>query len=522
MALAISFAFFIGATLAESLAIWPLPTNEFTTTTGREITSGTAFWYADVVFVILLLFGHNLTRFCRSEPIVFLDKCCIDQSDREKKEEGIRSLDVFLSSSERMALMFSEDYFDRLWCAYEIAIFLRRKSVKNVDFCCTALYPAVLKIHVAMMFVCSYILASRTILEVDGVWTIYVLAALIFIISDFLADMLAKISRSRKVVSHQLRNFALAKTSCFCCSVDHTLPDGTRISCDRELVYDHVCQLYNTLEQFDESVHGPFNASVQALMGQAIFRMPVSCYLISFWPIFLDGTEMALLTATKNSDYTVKKLFQASNVIPLFCCLTMIFDNIAECCRLYSIKGTLGRALRAFLCFVVFLAYVPWDHFSRFLPLPQAVALACAPSIACGIAAVKDSWRGESITPHQAGSPLQHWSRRLRLRPLGMKFDFSGQDSGANTQHKTSSQFGFTRQRKTTKTIYLKEKRDVVALEESADPTSFRPEESPEVGTEGNGENCDIYVCVFKAILYLCICDLCIQIVRHVSVYLYN
>ena len=88
MALAISFAFFIGATLAESLAIWPLPTNEFTTTTGREITSGTAFWYADVVFVVLLLFGHNLTRFCRSEPIVFLDKCCINQSCAEKKTDS--------------------------------------------------------------------------------------------------------------------------------------------------------------------------------------------------------------------------------------------------------------------------------------------------------------------------------------------------------------------------------------------------------------------------------------------------
>ena len=104
----------------------------------------------------------------------------------------------------------------------------------------------------------------------------------------------------------------------------------------------------------------------------------------------------------------------------------------------------------------------------------------------------------------------------------GIHFDFSGQDSGVNTQHEKARQFGLTRQKKTPKTIYLEEKRDVVYLEESEDPTSFRPEESPEVGTDENAEKFDRYTCIFKSIFCLCVFDLYIQIIQHEVGYLWN
>ena len=53
----------------------------------------------------------------------FLDKVCIDQVDEVRKSAGIASLGAFLGSAENFVVLFSPDYFSRLWCVYELAAF---------------------------------------------------------------------------------------------------------------------------------------------------------------------------------------------------------------------------------------------------------------------------------------------------------------------------------------------------------------------------------------------------------------
>lgn len=50
----------------------------------------------------------------RSEKHIFLDVACIDQSNDEKKAAGIRSLGLVASSSDRLLVCASPDYFERL------------------------------------------------------------------------------------------------------------------------------------------------------------------------------------------------------------------------------------------------------------------------------------------------------------------------------------------------------------------------------------------------------------------------
>ena len=46
---------------------------------------------------------------CRGKR-VFLDRCCIHQTDEDLKQQGIEHLDIFLQLSDRMLVVYSELY----------------------------------------------------------------------------------------------------------------------------------------------------------------------------------------------------------------------------------------------------------------------------------------------------------------------------------------------------------------------------------------------------------------------------
>ena len=87
-------------------------------TTGMPVLVGLA---SGIVFLIhwqrIRSFFGLSPRYC------FLDKVCIDQVDDTRKAAGIASLGAFLGSAENFVVLFSPDYFSRLWCCYELAAF---------------------------------------------------------------------------------------------------------------------------------------------------------------------------------------------------------------------------------------------------------------------------------------------------------------------------------------------------------------------------------------------------------------
>eukprot|EP00928_Gymnodinium_smaydae_P056698 TRINITY_DN40021_c0_g1_i1.p1 TRINITY_DN40021_c0_g1~~TRINITY_DN40021_c0_g1_i1.p1 ORF type:complete len:584 (+),score=86.83 TRINITY_DN40021_c0_g1_i1:63-1814(+) len=75
---------------------------------------------------IVLLFGDFVARFWYPRDFhVFFDKACIDQFDEDRRLAGIKSIGQFLQRSVRLVLLWDDDYFERLWCAFECAAFLR-------------------------------------------------------------------------------------------------------------------------------------------------------------------------------------------------------------------------------------------------------------------------------------------------------------------------------------------------------------------------------------------------------------
>jgi len=82
-----------------------------------------------VTYWLFLLCWHDVKAlFWRRGKRVFLDRCCIHQTDEELKQQGIENLDIFLQLSDQMLVVYSELYTKKLWTMYELATFLPKRG----------------------------------------------------------------------------------------------------------------------------------------------------------------------------------------------------------------------------------------------------------------------------------------------------------------------------------------------------------------------------------------------------------
>lgn len=58
----------------------------------------------------------------------FLDKFCVHQGDLTLKQQGVRSFAAFVAASNNLLLLWSPQYFTRLWCTLELAALVKSKS----------------------------------------------------------------------------------------------------------------------------------------------------------------------------------------------------------------------------------------------------------------------------------------------------------------------------------------------------------------------------------------------------------
>ncbi|KAJ1627578.1 hypothetical protein T492DRAFT_174998 [Pavlovales sp. CCMP2436] len=65
--------------------------------------------------------GWLEARGLASKSTCFIDKLCIDQAEIER---GVEQIGAFLHNTDTMLLLWSADYFQRLWCVFELAVLL--------------------------------------------------------------------------------------------------------------------------------------------------------------------------------------------------------------------------------------------------------------------------------------------------------------------------------------------------------------------------------------------------------------
>jgi len=102
----------------------------------RHRVSVWAHIFALPTFMVVLLNWHEARAiFERCGWIktfrCFLDKLCICQDNDILRQQGIDSLGVFLQNSRTMLILWSPQYFSRLWCCFEVGVFLDIQRIEE-------------------------------------------------------------------------------------------------------------------------------------------------------------------------------------------------------------------------------------------------------------------------------------------------------------------------------------------------------------------------------------------------------
>ena len=153
----------------------------------------------------------------------FLDKVCIDQVDDARKAAGIASLGAFLGSAENFVVLFSPDYFSRLWCCYELAAFrhLQVAGKQKITFLPLA-FPRVLFANaVAIATMC----VPYAFIPIFGPWFGADTNAITYTFINIMSMPGALLCMwtmyecqryvdARDMIDEELENFSITKTEC--------------------------------------------------------------------------------------------------------------------------------------------------------------------------------------------------------------------------------------------------------------------------------------------------------------------
>eukprot|EP00929_Paragymnodinium_shiwhaense_P070085 TRINITY_DN35461_c0_g1_i2.p1 TRINITY_DN35461_c0_g1~~TRINITY_DN35461_c0_g1_i2.p1 ORF type:complete len:596 (-),score=55.08 TRINITY_DN35461_c0_g1_i2:176-1963(-) len=304
-------------------------------------SSGICTFTTPFVYLLLLFHWQAIrTKLLRglalqSQPLLFLDKLCINQDDEDMKQQGILGLAAFLKSSRRLVLLWSPRYFTRLWCTYELATWCRL-GMKAAD---TLLLPVRLpKFVLVGTLSCTFLGCARRagffLSKLGGRGDVAGFAVLmtfqfcvIFFIVVGVTYVLQGLQLDLEKLNEQLALFTILDAECFCCSNSHVHPTThAKLPCDRKLVYRtlkdwHGCTETKDAAEREEQATKSADGSTQITDGDDYE------YLYAFD----DGVRTLLrdlmMTLVSSQTVQLKYLQIITGAVPL---LWDCFDTVAN------------------------------------------------------------------------------------------------------------------------------------------------------------------------------------------------
>lgn len=284
----------VGLTLItpwESVPHW-----HFTAIDGDRWEYGLTMYLGVVGFLFALRAGN---RFKSEGRFFFLDKCCIHQTDITKMQDGIAGLGRLILNPKRLAIFWDRSYFTRLWCVYELAIFLGsgKHTAANVDF--SPLFVPKIVLTIFFQAVLSYLAldvfsglgindALRSQFpEHDPEATFMVFYILINLVtSGVLMQQLVEFQVDRAEMWQQLQRFSVE---------DAQLTDEN----DRPIIYADIEEKWadedgkHALRNFNEYVRSSVATEVRTVVGTSS-SVPYASLLMAFLPHTWRAIDCAL------------------------------------------------------------------------------------------------------------------------------------------------------------------------------------------------------------------------------------
>lgn len=250
------------------------------------------------VYWFVLLFWQRIRSIFFTPATIFLDKLCIAQHDEDLKLQGILGLAGFLDRSHQLTILWSHRYFSRMWCAYELATFLRDpKKQKPIQI--MPVKMAVVLFLFAGCEVCVMIgffwMPEFTLRDGGGhffeqlFWFWLSLAPFVLLSVPVTFYIGISLFEDLQELPQQMANFSVRHAQCFCCSNDHRHPQtGEVLPCDRELIFGTLKKWYGEpgdvgtehLDRFDYQVQESLAPTVLRGMGRSWIPLNYTVYMV--------------------------------------------------------------------------------------------------------------------------------------------------------------------------------------------------------------------------------------------------
>eukprot|EP00929_Paragymnodinium_shiwhaense_P078789 TRINITY_DN40869_c0_g1_i1.p1 TRINITY_DN40869_c0_g1~~TRINITY_DN40869_c0_g1_i1.p1 ORF type:complete len:813 (-),score=96.32 TRINITY_DN40869_c0_g1_i1:196-2559(-) len=201
----------------------------------------------------------SLLQHCVGRRRIFFDKLCVHQTDTGLKEEGILAIGNSIEASQRLVILWSPEYFTKLWCIFEFAAWMHLKGE-------SAKPPRFVPVRLACTMACWGIMAMVNNIALRIFW--YFASARMyysaneFLLSGYIVVVCWLIVHSARYacqeiseIDAQLQIFNIHDASTYCCDNDHMDPDTkAELVCDRELIYATLAIWYAQSGLSDEEV----------------------------------------------------------------------------------------------------------------------------------------------------------------------------------------------------------------------------------------------------------------------------
>eukprot|EP00927_Polykrikos_kofoidii_P071147 TRINITY_DN6746_c0_g2_i2.p1 TRINITY_DN6746_c0_g2~~TRINITY_DN6746_c0_g2_i2.p1 ORF type:complete len:434 (+),score=44.42 TRINITY_DN6746_c0_g2_i2:44-1345(+) len=183
------------------------------------------------VFCVLLIFIRRFLSLVGHQcPIVFLDKTCICQDDAEIQRQGILKLGAFIAKSDKMLILYTDVYLQKLWTVYEVAAFLSTRDIKDLEVVSVHYCTAVLYVFAGAF--AFNLTASLEIFANKGGYMRFFFC--------FVFIMQRRRFRDRERVTSRLSEFRVQSCKC-------------AVENDRPLVYRNISDLMKATNAVDEN-----------------------------------------------------------------------------------------------------------------------------------------------------------------------------------------------------------------------------------------------------------------------------
>lgn len=261
------------------------------------------------------LFAHRLIP-ARVGKQFFLDKGCIDQSDPTSIAKGVSSLGGILRHCSAFVVLWTDDYFTRLWCIFELACFMRFGGHEG------ALQAILIPVILPTFIVCGnlYILSVWTICDICLVtgFVEWVSDCIGLLPATFLIALVAAspLFLGFLYVAHslaRLREDLVSQMSSFQTETADVARPG-----DRMQIEECIRCWYGEVAKFDEFVQGPLLDMLRVQNGSRVL-VPYWGMIAFSFPSLLRALEYALLA---NWNAALWPLGYVTAINPIFMLVT--------------------------------------------------------------------------------------------------------------------------------------------------------------------------------------------------------